>query len=472
MNKINWSHHLNYNYNEVIIKRKTTTLELTIRGGIITRDIKFYIDLDNICIDNVEYKISELKTMYIRYVSTVPNLEIVMGSTFKRVSIALTDCSEQNINNIGKLFDYFIFSDEKSLTRLQSDLYIPMLSNSIGLDDTKKYEYTDNIIDENDASIMLNDKYRLYKILPKEYKSKYSAKKYLVYESKLVNDSYIEIWEDYKNYVEERDKNIKLFNATIKAIIILIIPIIAFTSIDKVYSSKSLAIDIIRWTNFFMPIHFGVLFGLFAIFDFRALRYEISLRKVKETLLPVLFFVLAIILPFPIIFPWFLNFFPLPLYVAAAIALAIILIIKHSRIKKFFLTLLAFFVGFNLCVFFYDLVVPNYRYKEVMVKNEKPSMVEYKYFILKDMITKKTSNGVLTMADSSYVRYKDGEELYCSKEDEKLVNILSELMKYENDVKIEYYCNSGMIKSIDGVEKRDYVEIKAVELESMNKLEE
>ena len=56
--------------------------------------------------------------------------------------------------------------------------------------------------------------------------------------------------------------------------------------------------------------------------------------------------------------------------------------------------------------------------------------------------------------------------------DEKLLN---ELMKYENDVKIEYYCNSGMIKSIDGVEKRDYVEIKAVELESiksMNKLEE
>ena len=92
MNKINWSHHLNYNYNEVIIKRKTTTLELTIRGGIITRDIKFYIDLDNICIDNAEYKISELKTMYIRYVSTVPNLEIVMGSTFKRVSIALTAC--------------------------------------------------------------------------------------------------------------------------------------------------------------------------------------------------------------------------------------------------------------------------------------------------------------------------------------------------------------------------------------------
>ena len=46
MIKINWSHH--ENYNEVIIKRKTTTLELTIRGGIITRDIKFHIDLDNI----------------------------------------------------------------------------------------------------------------------------------------------------------------------------------------------------------------------------------------------------------------------------------------------------------------------------------------------------------------------------------------------------------------------------------------
>ena len=141
--------------------------------------------------------------------------------------------------------------------------------------------------------------------MPKEYKNEYSGKKYLVYESKLVNDSYIEIWEDYKNYVEERDKNIKLFNAkikVIKAIIILIIPIIAFTSIDKVYSSESLAIDIIRWTNFFIPIHFGVLFGLFAIFDFRTSRYEISLRKVKETLLPVLFFVLAIILPFPIYF--------------------------------------------------------------------------------------------------------------------------------------------------------------------------
>ena len=50
MIKINWSHH--ENYNEVIIKRKATTLDLTIRGGIITRDIKFHIDLDNICIDN------------------------------------------------------------------------------------------------------------------------------------------------------------------------------------------------------------------------------------------------------------------------------------------------------------------------------------------------------------------------------------------------------------------------------------
>ena len=61
--------------------------------------------------------------------------------------------------------------------------------------------------------------------------------------------------------------------------------------------------------------------------------------------------------------------------------------------------------------------------------------------------------------------------LFCRKtrKGEKLENLI---MKYENDVKIEYYCNSGMIKSIDGVEKRDYVEIKAVELESMNKLEE
>ena len=472
MIKINWSHH--ENYNEVIIKRKATTLDLTIRGGIITRDIKFHIDLDNICIDNVEYKISELKTMYIRYVLNVANLEIVMRSTFRRVSIALTDCSEQNINNIGKLFDYFIFSDEKSLTRLQSDLYIPMLSNSIEFDDTKKYEYTDTITGEYDASIILNDKYRLYKILPKEYKNEYSGKKYLVYESKLVNDSYIEIWEDYKNYVEVHDKNIKRSKvkiATVIAIIAILLLFCVFMVIEGVYGISELSpIYMVIIANIYAPINLGILFGLFAIFDFKASRYEISLRHAKETLLGGFLFILAIILPFPI-FPGFLTFFPIPLYVASAIALAIILIIKHSRIKKFFLTLLAFLVGFNLCVFFYDLVVPNYRYKEVMVKNEKPSMVEYKYFILKDMITKKTSNGVLTMADSSYVRYKDGEELYCSKEDEKLVNILSELMKYENDVKIEYYCNSGMIKSIDGVEKRDYVEIKAVELESIKKYE-
>jgi len=126
------------------------------------------------------------------------------------------------------------------------------------------------------------------------------------------------------------------------------------------------------------------------------------------------------------------------------------------------------------------------RYDYIRINGEEPSMAEYKYAILKDVIEGRTSiitiphTGVLPKEDDIYIgarhRTKTKREYICYLEEngkynyvtestKNLNNIINELKKIsgmknlEIKITIEYYNNSGIIKKIEGTSIHDYEEI-------------
>ncbi len=213
---------------EVIIKKKKEILDFSIKCGTIKHNVHIYIDSEKFCVDNKEIKICDLKTIYIWGLyhrgSYSCSLEIQQKGFLKGISLTITDLSNEDIEKVRELFEHFIFSNEKDLDKLTSNLYAPTVEyiDEVNNINVKEYAITDNIVNIDKKRVLLNNEYCLYEILPKEYINKYSKRKiFLMYRSKFVNNNYVEIWIKKEQYNNEFHK--KMLPAYIKIVLYYIL---------------------------------------------------------------------------------------------------------------------------------------------------------------------------------------------------------------------------------------------------------
>lgn len=200
--------------NEIIIKRKNEILDFTVTTGIILKhDLVIYADSEELRVGNTIIKMTDLRKLYFfkvrnRYGGYACSLEIAGKNMVNSKSITITTLSEEDLDKIDKLFDYFIFSNEKDYNRLTSPKYEFLIDSNSNIYKRQLNTYTEE--QKNGMYIKTNNKeYIFYKILPKTYYKKYSKKKYLLFETRFHNKNYMDVWIE-KNAVLRKFKLIKL----------------------------------------------------------------------------------------------------------------------------------------------------------------------------------------------------------------------------------------------------------------------
>lgn len=147
------------------------------------------------------------------------------------------------------------------------------------------------------------------------------------------------------------------------------------------------------------------------------------------------------------------------------------------NIKSSFLT---FTVIALIYMAFTNIFEVSKKYEAVLIDNKTPSRFEYKYNILKDAIAGETvietipvenmevyRNHYLSRSgrstkgrDSYYIRFKINDIQYSSLEERMTTVYVDELLKFKEEITIEYYPHTGIVKSIDGVDKNNAKELK------------
>ena len=264
-----------------IIMRKDNTLNFTIKTNIFKPDTNIYVDFEKFQIENVVINMRDLQTIYVFSMrgkgSISYFLKVVGKGPLNSNTLCITDISNDDVKKIEELFDYFIFSDEITYPKLNSDKYVPILNESSDNSNYQLEKYTNseifldskeiinnksiidlcfpefrfyihnmnkevsekifNIINTSlDKKVMKinNEVYILKTILPINNYKKYSDKrKCRVYESRFLNSNYIDIWQEITKLQQEKNKknkwiNFKIMVGLIAWISILILWIIAF----------------------------------------------------------------------------------------------------------------------------------------------------------------------------------------------------------------------------------------------------
>lgn len=115
--------------------------------------------------------------------------------------------------------------------------------------------------------------------------------------------------------------------------------------------------------------------------------------------------------------------------------------------------------------------------KNIYIKNEVPNYLNFKINLIKDgillntktvstsnlnfiMVSKRIARGTRIFGRNSmgyYIKYSDENgNIFSSNEDYTTCLLANQLLKKEKKIIIEYYENTGIIKSIDGINKFDY----------------
>ena len=192
--------------NDVIIKRKKGILEFTITTGIfIKRDLTIYDDYEELRIGKTVIKMTDLRKMYFFYIRNprtgyACSLEIVGKNMINSKSITITTLSEDDLDKIDELFNYFIFSNEDNYSRLSSNNYEFIIHSTPNIYKLNTYSKGQEKFDNIEID---NKKYYFFKILPKTYYKKYSKKKYLLFETKFENNNYMDVWIEEKSLLRK-----------------------------------------------------------------------------------------------------------------------------------------------------------------------------------------------------------------------------------------------------------------------------
>lgn len=116
-------------------------------------------------------------------------------------------------------------------------------------------------------------------------------------------------------------------------------------------------------------------------------------------------------------------------------------------------------------------------YSEVMIDGKRPSKIGYKLNLLCDVVLDSTATDTIDTKDmeifensytyrtrrahrrtqrSYYVVYKVNFNTYYSLEEKQIAGCIANLMLATDTIEIEYYPNSGIIKSVNGIAKNEY----------------
>ena len=207
--------------NEIIIKRKKTKLDFSIKTGLLyMHDLRISVDDENLCVGKTKIKIKNLKRIYVHKecYKSKNSLEAafylhwlkIEGKNIITKRIALDNLSGNDLDKICKLFKHFIFSNEINENRLTS--------NNSNLYKNKLNEYTEE--QKKAQVIKMNSKeYSFAGVLTKKYYKKYLKKDYLLFETKYQNLNYMDIWEDQN---KQKSKEMSKENIIIIVLILLL----------------------------------------------------------------------------------------------------------------------------------------------------------------------------------------------------------------------------------------------------------
>ena len=226
---------------EVIIKRKKEILDFTIKNclvGFSKRDLNIYIDSEKLCVDKTTIKIENLKKIYITKVKRTHLLDDNtywlefkgksmrnskgINITSSGININITILSEEELDKIDQIFNYFVFSNEKDYKKLVSNDY-----EFLCKDNLNEYKYNFNIYNENQETanclIINNKEYFFIQVMPKCYYKKYLKNNYMLFESRCQNPNYMDVWIEKNTLRFEMKRRILLFKILIFAILIIYI---------------------------------------------------------------------------------------------------------------------------------------------------------------------------------------------------------------------------------------------------------
>jgi len=218
--------------NAQIVKVKNDVLDFTITikpfiqiDNFDDKECRIYEDKEKIQIDKKSLKLKDLKNVYL-YRDLEPLIIVVSKTGIGGFKKDLTNCVEEDLEKLVKLFDFFVYSCEFESEKMRSDLYRPLIEFNL-----KQYKYnflnygTEEIIFDGENRIINKNSntYILKGVYPKEeYKKFVSKKDYLIYESKYVNTNYIDVWEN-KEIIDNKEHKEELRLSIIAVILILII---------------------------------------------------------------------------------------------------------------------------------------------------------------------------------------------------------------------------------------------------------
>lgn len=246
--------------NEVIIKRKIEILEFTIKAGIILKyDLNIYIDSEKLCIGKTSIEMKNLKKIYLfkvpnRYGGYACSLEIVGKNMLNSKSLTITTLSEEDLDKIDELFNYFIFSNQTDYNILTSNNYEFLYEENLNI-----YGYNFNVYNENQKAtncLTINNKeYLLIKVLPKSYYKKYLNKNYILFESKCQNSNYMDVWIEKNKFKNDLKIRILLRLFIAFTILILILISIINSIITAINSHKAEKIRQEKQYNYIQEIN-------------------------------------------------------------------------------------------------------------------------------------------------------------------------------------------------------------------------
>lgn len=149
---------------------------------------------------------------------------------------------------------------------------------------------------------------------------------------------------------------------------------------------------------------------------------------------------------------------------------------KENKIVNLTKPFLIFFAVSIVGMLIVNLFPVSKSYNDIMINGKKPSRLEYKFNILCDAISGKTKKNTILIEDidiyenhysyrvnrhrkganSYYISFVVGINKYSSVEQYKTIKCIDEIIECSDSIELEYYPNSGIIKSINGIEKNDY----------------
>lgn len=172
---------------------------------------------------------------------------------------------------------------------------------------------------------------------------------------------------------------------------------------------------------------------------------------------------------------WYSDSLNVVLFFFLTIILGSYVFVRHEERSDLKGTLLTFLVIALVYIFFVNIFGVSKQFDDVLIDGKSPSKFVYKHNIFLDMINGDTKLQEIPVENietdinhytigsrrsrgsynSYYVKFELDNEKYSSLETYALSVYIDKLIEYKDTILVEYYPHTGIIKSIDGIDKSD-----------------